>query len=96
METHPEYPSAHGCFTGALAESMRQYFGKADFTFIVSSTVTNTVHEIHSVNELEQEVQNARIYSGIHYRHSVVEGTNLGRQVAQQAFEKFFTAQPNQ
>jgi hypothetical protein len=54
------------------------------------------VHEIHSVNELEQEVQNARIYSGIHYRHSVVEGTNLGRQVAQQAFEKFFTAQPNQ
>lgn len=92
---HPEYPSAHGCFTGALAESMRQYFGKPNFTFIVSSTVTNTVHEIRSVDELEQEVQNARIYSGIHYRNSVVEGTNLGRQVAQQAFEKFFTAQSN-
>jgi PAP2 superfamily len=63
---HPEYPSAHGCFTGAVGTSLKRYFGKPNFTFIVSSTVTDTVHEIHSVKELEEEVEMARIYVGIH------------------------------
>jgi len=87
---HPEYPSAHGCFTGAVADSLRQYFGRSNFTFIVSSAVTHTVREIHSTWELEEEVQKARIYAGIHYRHSVVEGADLGRKVALQAFGDFF------
>jgi hypothetical protein len=87
---HPEYPSAHGCFTGAVAYSLKEYFGTPNFTFIVYSTVTNTVHEIHGVRELQQEVERARIYAGIHYDHSVVQGTDLGRKVAQQAFLEFF------
>ena len=91
---HPEYPSAHGCFTGAVADSLRQYFGKSNFTFIVSSTVTNTVHEIHNTRELEDEVERARIYAGIHFHHSVVKGADLGRKVAQQAFGEFFQAEP--
>jgi hypothetical protein len=93
---HPEYPSAHGCFTGAVADSLQQYFGKSHFTFIVSSTVTNTVHELHSTRELEQEVEWARLYAGIHFHHSVVQGEELGHQVAQQAFRKFFVAEASQ
>ena len=73
-----------------MADSLRQYFGRSNFTFIVSSTVTHTVREIHSTWELEEEVQKARIYAGIHYRHSVVEGADLGRKVALQAFGDFF------
>ena len=87
---HPEYSSAHGCFTGALATSLQQYFANSHFTFIVSSTVTNTVHEFHSMTQLEQEVERARIYAGIHYRHSVVQGEDLGRKVAQQASQDSF------
>jgi len=90
---HPEYPSAHGCFTGAVADSLAQYFGKSHFTFIVSSTVTNTVHEIRSTRELAEEVERARIYAGIHFHFSVVRGEDLGRKVAQQAFREFFTAE---
>jgi hypothetical protein len=90
---HPEYPSAHGCFTGAVADSLAQYFGKSHFTFIVSSTVTNTVHEIRSTRELAEEVERARIYAGIHFHFSVVQGEDLGRKVAQQAFREFFTAE---
>jgi hypothetical protein len=90
---HPEYPSAHGCFTGALAESLNQYFGGQDFTIIVSSSVTNTVHEIRSVAQLEQEVKNARIWAGIHYNHAVVQGADLGHKVADQASQSFFQAE---
>ena len=87
---HPEYPSAHGCFTGAAAEALDQYFGNQAFTFIVSSSVTNTVHEIRSASELALELQNARIWAGIHFHHAVVQGADLGRKVAQQAFQTFF------
>jgi len=87
---HPEYPSAHGCFTGALAGSLQVYFAGQRFTFILSSTVTNTVHEIRSMGQLTQEVQNARIWSGIHYHHSVVQGAELGAKVADQTFRGFF------
>jgi hypothetical protein len=87
---HPEYPSAHGCFTGALAGSLQQYFAGQRFTFILSSTVTNTVHEIHSMEQLGQEVQNARVWAGIHYHHSVVQGADLGAKVAAQAFRDYF------
>jgi hypothetical protein len=87
---HPEYPSAHGCFTGAVAGSLKEFFGTPNFTFIVSSTVTNTVHEIRSVRQLVDEVEHARIYAGIHYHQSVVQGDDLGRKVAKQAFREFF------
>ncbi|MDQ1471946.1 MAG: hypothetical protein QOJ99_3426 [Bryobacterales bacterium] len=87
---HPEYPSAHGCFTGAVANSLQQYFGYQNFTFILSSTVTKTVHEIRYMRDLEREVENARIYAGIHYHHSVIEGASLGGKVAQQTFQNFF------
>jgi hypothetical protein len=56
----------------------------------VSSTVTNTAHEILSARELEQEVEGARIYAGIHYHQSVVQGANIGRKVSQQVFRDFF------
>jgi PAP2 superfamily len=90
---HPEYPSAHGCFTGAVANTLKQYFGNPNFTFTVSSTVTNTVHVLHSARELEQEVENARIYAGIHYHHSVVQGISLGRKVSEQGFREFYALQ---
>ncbi len=93
---HPEYPSAQGCFTGAMATSLQQYFGSSHFIFIVSSTVTHKVHELRSTRELEQEVEWARIYAGLHYHHSVVQGEELGREVARQAFRKFLAAEPSQ
>ena len=37
---HPEYPSGHGCFTAAMTESLRNYFGTKRMPLVVSSTVT--------------------------------------------------------
>jgi len=36
------------------------------------------------------EVDNARIYAGIHYRHSVKDGNRLGRTVAEYTFRHYF------
>ena len=79
---HPEYPAAHGGFTGALAETLRQFYGTKDVTITLSSTVTNTTHTFDNTDDLEKEVIVGRIYGGMHFRTSVVEGEVLGRKAA--------------
>jgi len=79
---HPEYPAAHGAFTGALAEALRQFFGTKDVTITLSSTVTNTTRTFTNTDDLVKEIIDARIFGGMHFRTSVVEGKVLGTKVA--------------
>jgi hypothetical protein len=89
---HPEYPAAHGCITGAMAETLKGYFGTPNLTFTVGSTAFNPAHAhtFTSTKALEQEVGNARIYAGFHYHGSVVQGIVLGQKVAHQVLVNFF------
>jgi len=87
---HPEYPAAHGCITGSVANALKGFFGTPHVTLVVSSTVTNTTHTFTSVGDLEKEVEAARIYAGFHYHHSLVQGLVLGHHVADQVEVQFF------
>jgi PAP2 superfamily len=87
---HPEYPSAHSCLTGALAEIFKAYFGRPNLEVSIDSTVTGTTHTYRNVHEWQSEVESARIYVGIHYHHSVVQGGVLGRKVAQNVAVNYF------
>lgn len=79
---HPEYPAAHACTYGAVAQSLRDYFGTKRFTFFFDSRITNTAHEWDSTDDMVKETQYARIYGGMHFRTSSVHGTVLGRKTA--------------
>jgi hypothetical protein len=79
---HPEYPAAHGCTTGALAENLAQFFGTRNVTFAFDSTVTNTTHEWATVDAAVEEVREARIVGGMHFRASNLAGEKLGADVA--------------
>src|SRR5215468_7013543 len=46
--SHPEYPAAHGCVTGAVSTILAGYFGSPKVTFSVDSKVTNTTHTFTS------------------------------------------------
>lgn len=87
---HPEYPSAHGCATGAVSTILEGYFGTPNLQFSVDSLVTHTTHTFDSTNDLMEEVEAARVYAGFHYHHSVVEGRELGRKVGHHLLKKFF------
>ena len=88
--SHPEYPAAHGCVTGAIAGILDGYFGTPNVHFSVDSLVTNTTHVFNNTDDLVNEVKNARIYAGFHYRHSVDDGARLGQRVAKQLLKGFF------
>lgn len=87
---HPEYPAAHGCVTGALAGTLKDFFGNSKVNFTVTSTVNGESHTFSSTQDLENEVFWARIYAGFHYRHSLVQGFNLGHKVASQMTTRYF------
>jgi len=87
---HPEYPSAHGCTTGAVADTLKSYFGNPNLEISLYSPVTNTTHNFNSVREWQREVEFARIYAGFHYHHSMVQGFVLGRKVAHHVMTNYF------
>jgi hypothetical protein len=87
---HPEYPSAHCCITGAVAGALKSFFGTPNLKISINSTVTNTVRTFNNVNDLEKEVESARILIGFHYHHSVVQGNLLGQKVAQYVTTNYF------
>lgn len=97
---HPEYPAAHGCVTGAVASVLASYFGTPHLTLHATATYVippalgggtqTSTRTYSSPKDLVQEMQAARIYGGMHFHHSVVQGTVLGQKVANQLVDKYF------
>lgn len=78
---HPEYPAAHGCIAGAVAEILEQELdGRGKILF--NSTVTGAVHTYRCPEDLVDEIVDARVHGGMHFRNSVRHGAALGRAVA--------------
>jgi len=87
---HPEYPAAHGCGTEALMDALTAFFGTDEVPYQVTSAVTGTTHQFASFEDVVAEVDAARVFGGMHYRHSVKEGNRLGRWVAEYILREKF------
>ena len=48
----------------------------------MTSLVTDTTRVYADLSAVRQDVREARILSGLHFRHSMVDGDALGTQVA--------------
>ena len=79
---HPEYPAAHGCASGGMAEILRAYYGTNNITFDFTSTVTGSTHHFTSASALLDEVTVARLAGGMHFRSSLLDGEAVGKNVA--------------
>jgi hypothetical protein len=80
---HPEYLSGHSTNSSAMATVLMLLFGDKG-TPIVATSPTTPGFERHwdSVSEGVDEVIEARIYGGIHYRTSDEDGAAVGRKIA--------------
>jgi hypothetical protein len=79
---HPEYPSAHSCWTQAVTDTLAYFFGTDQAEFGLDSTVTGSTRQYARFSEVAEEVQDARVWAGIHFRFSTDDGATIGRQVA--------------
>ncbi len=88
--SHPEYPAAHGFFTAACAETLRRFFDTKHVTITLTSTVTGTSRTFNKTDQLIDEIIEARIYGGMHYRTSCVHGVVIGKKVAKWVAKHYF------
>ena len=78
---HPEYPSGHTCNSAAMATVLETVLG-ADPGVTISLTFAGVTRNWQTFDQGVEEVIDARVYSGIHYRSSDETGARLGRHVA--------------
>ena len=81
---HPEYVSGHSTNSGAMATILKLIFGDEPGVPIVAVSTTNAgfARQWESFSEGVEEVIDARIYSGFHYRTSDEVGARLGSMIA--------------
>jgi hypothetical protein len=82
---HPEYPCAHCIGSSALAAVAETVFGTAEIPEIAmtSSTAPGVTHRWTNLRTYADEVAQARIWAGFHYRFSTVVGQDMGRKIGQ-------------
>lgn len=80
---HPEYPSAHCTITSAIGEVIARFMGTDAINIDLQGNAGfNATRHYATVQDLRTEVQNARVWAGLHYRFSTVAGSDLGKEVA--------------
>jgi hypothetical protein len=86
---YPDQPSGLSSLSAAMAESLEQVFGHR-VRFSMSSLSSNTTRSYRSFSHAVDEVVDARVYSGIHFRKADVDGAVLGEDVARDGLEHNF------
>jgi hypothetical protein len=92
---HPEYPSQHGCVTSALAQVLAHALGSETIDVTIpgaqgGATTLTTSQHFATVQDLNSQLINARVWIGFHFRNSVVVGEDLGTAVADWALQRYF------
>jgi hypothetical protein len=82
---HPEYPCAHCISSGAVAGIVKATFGSDLIPEIEmkSPTAPGVTHRFTKLADYTDEVANARIWAGFHYRFSTQVGTDMGLQIGE-------------
>jgi hypothetical protein len=86
---HPEYPSAHGVITAAMAEVFSTFLGTNQIDLDVHGFDPagppgnlNAIRHFAMPGDLRQEIIDARLWAGLHYRFSTAVGVAMGHQIA--------------
>ncbi len=91
---YPDYTSGANALASAATRSLALFFGTDHMTFSVITTNTGpTVQDTRTYgrfSDAAQDVVDARIYMGIHFRFADEAARKQGRQVTNWAFRNFF------
>jgi hypothetical protein len=92
---HPEYPSAHGCVTSAFTDALAAalHTNHLDVTIPGATngdTTLDTTRVYNNVEDIQNEIVDARVWIGFHFRNSVEQGEKLGNDVAAWSLDHYF------
>jgi hypothetical protein len=97
---HPEYPAAHGFWSTALTDAVARFFGTNKVVWTIATNpaavprVVQSERTYYNLNAIVREIYNARVWAGLHWRHSTRHGAQVGRKVAKHVCDNFFRPAP--
>jgi PAP2 superfamily len=78
---YPEHPSGLSTFGGAVAFTMQHFYGRDRATYS-GTTPGGVTRQFTRFSQVQDDIVEARIWSGIHFRFADTEGARIGRNVA--------------
>jgi hypothetical protein len=92
---HPEYPSQHGCFTAGFSDALATALHTKHLDVTMpggegGSPVLTTTQHFNDVDDIQDQVVDARVWLGFHFRNSVEQGEKLGNDVARWELKRYF------
>jgi hypothetical protein len=90
---YPDHPSGATAYASASMHAFASFFGTDDMTFYAtSSRFPGEQRVFHRFSDLTNEVLEARIWAGIHFRNPDVQAAALGHDVERYIHKHFFAA----
>lgn len=83
----PEYPSAHSCASGAAVRVLAHYFGENTAITVTNDALPGQIRSYASFSAALDEIVDARVFGGIHFRNSCKTGQALGSAVGRYVVE---------
>ena len=95
---HPEYPCAHCIVAGAVGTVLQAEIGTGAMPTLTTTSylVKGPARTWTKIDDFMQEVGNARVYDGVHFRNSTEVGTAMGKQIGALAVAKFLRRLTNE
>lgn len=87
---HPEYPSAHSCITPASGIVISRFLHTAQIDYTVPSLTGLGDRHYATRQQLAREVEDARVWGGIHFRTGVTDGTRIAERTARYVLSHHF------
>ena len=83
----PSYPSNHGSAANSAAEVLRRIYGEGGHSMTLSnSTVPDIVLQYTTFEQITDDISDARVYGGIHFRTDQVAGQLLGDAIGKAVY----------
>jgi hypothetical protein len=85
----PEYPSGHTCVTAAVAHTIEEFLPH-EVPIPARNVVNGEERFFRKASDVVEEVVEARMLLGVHYRFADEDGADIGRKVARQIHARWF------
>jgi PAP2 superfamily len=83
----PSYPSNHGSAANSAAEILRRIYGEGGHLMTLSNpTVPDIVLRYTTFKQITDDISDARVYGGIHFRTDQVAGERLGNAIGRAVY----------
>jgi len=83
----PSYASAHASGSGAARKVLERLYGpRHHFITLSNSAVAGVILQYDAFEQITRDIDDARVFGGIHYRFDQEIGGELGRQVGAYVF----------